>query len=64
MNLPVDPEEGDGEGSEQEVYSEERSKLELPLVLSDFSIKENVVFSDCIEKTAEGEDNANHTEPN
>ena len=61
--LPVDPEQGECEGSKEEVNSEERNKLDLPLVLRDHSIKQNVVLCNRVEKGTEREENTNNTEP-
>ena len=64
FDLPVDPAQGECEGSEEKVDSEEGHKHELPLVLRDHPVQKNVVLCGRVEESTEREEHTNYTKPN
>ena len=62
--LPINPTQGESEGSEEEVDNEERSKFDLSSWLSHHPIKQNMVLSDSVKESRKGENDTKYTKPN
>ena len=60
-DLPIDPEERDGEASEDKVNGKEWGKLDLSSNIRDLSIQQDVVLCDGVEGAKERNHNTSHT---